>query len=280
MNTTIRTTTTLLAVLLVLVGCAAPGALQPADGAVTGSVTYAPGPTLPADATVTVELVDLTLQPAPGDSATIDPAAAVGQQQIATNGNQAPFAFEIGYQPDAIDQTHQYGVSARITDGNGTVLFVSDAYVPAVTDGAGTTELLVTVVPVAAVAPAETAPTTGADLVGTVWEAFLINDGKGALVNVMNVAVTASFAADGTVTGSGGCNDYTAPYTAGASTLQIGPIAATKKTCSEPAGVMAQESQYFAALAAAVSYQLQADEFLEMENATGESAVQFKLIRE
>ena len=94
------------------------------------------------------------------------------------------------------------------------------------------------------------------------------------------MAVTASFDADGTVAGSGGCNTYTAPYTVAAGTLQIGPIAASKKACSEPAGVMDQEAQYFAALSAAVSYQLQAGELLELENAAGESAVQFKLVRE
>jgi putative lipoprotein len=276
---TIRTTTALLTVIFILVACAAPGATLPGNATVTGSVTYAPGLTLPADATVTVELIDLTLQPAPGDSTTIDPAAAVGEQQIATNGNQAPFAFEISYQPDAIDQTHQYGVSARITDAKGKVLFASTAYVPAVTDGAGTNNLLVEVVPIAE-SPTAAGAGAATDLAGTVWEAFLLNDGKGALVNVMDVAVTASFAADGTVSGSGGCNEYTAPYTVTAGVIQFGPLTATKKTCSEPAGVMAQETQYFAALASAVSYQLQADELLEMENADGESAVQFKLIRE
>lgn len=276
---TIRTTTVLLTAIFILVACAAPGATLPGNATVTGSVTYAPGLTLPADATVTVELIDLTLQPAPGDSATIDPAAAVGEQQIATNGNQAPFAFEISYQPDAIDQTHQYGVSARITDAKGKVLFASTAYVPAVSDGAGTNNLLVEVVPIAE-SPTAAGAGAATDLAGTVWEAFLLNDGKGALVNVMDVAVTASFAADGTVSGSGGCNEYTAPYTVTAGVIQFGPLTATKKTCSEPAGVMAQETQYFAALASAVSYQLQADELLEMENADGESAVQFKLIRE
>lgn len=276
---TVRTTTILLAVLLVLVACDAPGATLPENATVTGSVTYAPGLTLPADATVTVELIDLTLQPAPGAGATIDPAAAVGEQQIATNGNQAPFAFEIGYQPDAIDQTHQYGVSARIADAKGTVLFASTAYVPAITDGAGTNDLLVAVAPIAE-SPTAAGAGAASDLAGTVWEAFLINDGKGALIDVMNVAITARFGADGVVSGSGGCNEYTAPYTVTAGAIQFGALAATKKTCSEPAGVMAQESQYFAALASAVSYQIQADELLEMENAAGESDVQFKLIRE
>lgn len=266
----------LFATLMVLAACATPTAMLPANATVTGTVTYTVDATLPADATVTVELIDLTLQPAPGDSPTIDPAAAVGRQQIATNGSPAPFAFEIGYSPAAIDRTHQYGVSARIADAAGTVLFASTAYVPAITNGAATQDILVTVAPVTASdAAAATSPLTAAT-----WEAFLINDGKGALVNVINVPVTARFGIDGTVTGSGGCNDYTASYMVDAGAIKFGPIAVTQKACSEPAGIMEQESQYFAALTLAVAYQVQNDTLLELEDGTGESAVQFSLMNE
>lgn len=60
--------------------------------------------------------------------------------------------------------------------------------------------------------------------------------------------VTASFS-DGQVTGSGGCNDYSAPYTQNGRTLTIGAIAVTTTQCSEPGGVMEQETAFLAALA-------------------------------
>lgn len=60
--------------------------------------------------------------------------------------------------------------------------------------------------------------------------------------------VTAVFA-DGQVTGSGGCNTYSAPYTRDGSNLTIGAIAVTEMQCSEPAGVMEQEAAFLANLA-------------------------------
>ncbi len=67
-------------------------------------------------------------------------------------------------------------------------------------------------------------------------------------------------------------------YTTGPDgTVQVGPIAATKKACSEPANVMEQESQYLAALQSAATYQLQ-DDSLTVQNADGEMAVQYERV--
>jgi heat shock protein HslJ len=52
------------------------------------------------------------------------------------------------------------------------------------------------------------------------------------------------------VSGSAGCNDYTAPLTPVDDYFTIGPIAVTSKTCSEPAGIMEQEQAYLTALEA------------------------------
>ncbi len=56
----------------------------------------------------------------------------------------------------------------------------------------------------------------------------------------------------GTVSGSGGCNSYTAPYTVAGSKLTIGQIASTLMMCEGVPGTV--ESAYFAALQRAASF--------------------------
>ncbi len=90
-------------------------------------------------------------------------------------------------------------------------------------------------------------------LTGTRWLATGINNGKQAVVSIMGgVEVTAIFAEDGTVAGSGGCNEYSGPYTVDGTSIKIGPIAGTLKACAED--VNTQEAAYYAALEAATTF--------------------------
>ena len=71
--------------------------------------------------------------------------------------------------------------------------------------------------------------TEAAGLTKTRWVATGVNNGKGAVSSVVaGTTLTAIFAEAGTVAGSGGCNDYSGPYTSDASTIKIGPLAATR----------------------------------------------------
>jgi putative lipoprotein len=97
---------------------------------VSGSVTYRERIALPDDAVVQVKLVDTSKQ----DVA----AEALGEQVIQCEGRQAPFAFEIEYEPDRIEPNHTYQVQARITDGGGKLLFISTTAYPVITRGAPT----------------------------------------------------------------------------------------------------------------------------------------------
>lgn len=56
------------------------------------------------------------------------------------------------------------------------------------------------------------------------------------------------FGAEGGLTGSGGCNRFTGAYAIEGEGLTIGPLAATRMACPEPA--MTVEGQLFAALGA------------------------------
>lgn len=70
-----------------------------------------------------------------------------------------------------------------------------------------------------------------------------------------DTSITATFDA-GTVSGSAGCNDYTASYVINDSEISISDIATTFMMCTEPADIMAQETRYLAGLEAATNIQI------------------------
>jgi heat shock protein HslJ len=83
--------------------------------------------------------------------------------------------------------------------------------------------------------------------------------------------VTAEFA-DGEISGSGGCNDYTAAYETDGSSIEIGPAAVTQMACSEP--VMEQEQAFLAGLEKAVEYSITGNE-LGMTDSEGSGVLKF-----
>ncbi len=99
------------------------------------------------------------------------------------------------------------------------------------------------------------APAAEASLEGTPWllTGILQNGGVSSLV--LGTEITAGIA-EGTLSGTAGCNRYTAQMTVEGSTVTIGPAAATKMFCGEPEGVMEQEQAYLAALEQAVRLEL------------------------
>ena len=80
------------------------------------------------------------------------------------------------------------------------------------------------------------------------WQLTAYNNGRGGLQSVLaGTQPTAVFESSGMVTGSGGCNTYTATYQSTTDSLSFGLIAATRMACDQP--IMDQESAYFSALA-------------------------------
>jgi heat shock protein HslJ len=116
---------------------------------------------------------------------------------------------------------------------------------------------------------------TSTDLEGTSWQATSINNGKGAVVSQAGTeSVTAIFGTDGTVSGSGGCNQYSGTFTTGdGNTLSFGPIAATEMACAE-AERNEIEANYFAALPNVTTYEVEADR-LTLRDATGAMQVTY-----
>ncbi|HVU11408.1 MAG TPA: YbaY family lipoprotein [Phototrophicaceae bacterium] len=99
----------------------------------TGTVTYRERMALPPDAVVRVQLQDVSVADAP--------SLLLGEQVIVTNGAQVPIPFMVSYPASAIQDGHRYSVSARISDGQGNLLFITDTNVPVITDGSPTSDI-------------------------------------------------------------------------------------------------------------------------------------------
>jgi len=111
-------------------------------------------------------------------------------------------------------------------------------------------------------------------LAGSSWRATGINNGKNAVVGLAGTEnVTAVFGADGTVSGSGGCNTYSAPYaTPTTGQITIGAVSSTMRACPEAASQI--EHDYIAALGKATTYQIDGTT-LTLRDAAGAAQVTF-----
>jgi heat shock protein HslJ len=86
-------------------------------------------------------------------------------------------------------------------------------------------------------------------VVGTSWSLAAYADTQGNLVSLVpGTQITALFAADGTLSGSAGCNTYNATYVLDGASIAITAPAATSLACGEPGGIMEQESAYLSLL--------------------------------
>jgi heat shock protein HslJ len=110
-------------------------------------------------------------------------------------------------------------------------------------------------------------------LAGTSWRVTGYNNGRQAVVSVLaGTTLTLAFAPDGRVSGSAGCNHYSAKYTFAGESLGFGPAATTRKMCADHERVMEQEQQFLKALETVASARQEGDR-LELRTANGALAV-------
>lgn len=92
-------------------------------------------------------------------------------------------------------------------------------------------------------------------LPGSSWTLSEYADGKGNVVPVLpGTTVTADFGDSGLLTGSAGCNGYSATYAVASKLVTIDTIVMTEIYCMEPDGLMDQESQYLSSLGQSAAY--------------------------
>lgn len=98
-----------------------------------------------------------------------------------------------------------------------------------------------------------------ATLTSTTWKLGWMDDTKGMWSKVTEGStITATFFTEGQVTGSGGCNGYSADYQlGGAPRIWIRrPVVPDNSLCQTPSGVMSQQSAYFTDLEWAETYSI------------------------
>lgn len=91
------------------------------------------------------------------------------------------------------------------------------------------------------------------DIVGD-WVATSYYSGDAIQSVAVGTTITATFTKD-SVSGNGGCNQYSGPATIDRTTIRIGPLAGTLRACADPA-VDTQEQHYLAALDLARTYEV------------------------
>lgn len=116
------------------------------------------------------------------------------------------------------------------------------------------------------------APATDAepmpDLAGTRWSVLALDEGAEAVAAGPIVATLEFDPAAGRVSGSAGCNRYSASASVDGSKVVFGPAAASKRMCADPTGVMAFEVRFLAALSRVVQARATGDR-LELRAADG-----------
>ena len=74
--------------------------------------------------------------------------------------------------------------------------------------------------------------------------------------------ITASFSADGSVSGNAGCNGFQGSYQSGDGSLSFGLMAITQMACPGPDGVLEQENRFFDMLNQADKYRMSGDSLI------------------
>ncbi|WP_416673993.1 META domain-containing protein [Egbenema bharatensis] len=119
-------------------------------------------------------------------------------------------------------------------------------------------------------------PADQPSLTGTLWQLIGYNNGQGGVVSLItDTRITATFDDEGGITGFAGCNHYIAPYQVTETAIDISPAISTRKLCSEPEGVMAQETAYLQALETAIVFTIEGNT-LTLRTDTGATAARFR----
>ncbi len=100
-------------------------------------------------------------------------------------------------------------------------------------------------------------PPTEATLTDTVWALGGIAQGDAVVHTHVDNEITAKFK-DGMVSGSSGCNNYSASYETDGATLTLGPTIGTLMACADEE-INQRESEFLAALAMVAQYEIQRD---------------------
>lgn len=193
---------------------------------VTGTVTYLVRMALPDDAILRVQIQDTSRADAP--------AIILGEEVRVTGGAQVPLPFAVPYNPADIQENRDYTLSARITDGQGTLLFINDMVIPVISKGNPTSNVEVMVVPVGGGAETSAGAGLPPELLGQPWQWVSFSDPAVGPVEIPNPEqYRLQFEADGTILIQADCNSGSGIYSVDGASISIivGPM--TRAFCGE-----------------------------------------------
>lgn len=216
----------------------APATLLPLTAAMAqttvlrGTVNYRERMALPSNASVIVQLVDVSRADAP--------AEVIAEDRIA-NATGSPISYRLSFDHERINLRHRYALQARIIDGD-RLLFTTTTHHAIYAGGRNNTRILVHRVSGRAEGSASPAGK------------WLAEDILGGGV-IDRLQTTLEIAADGTVSGYGGCNRFRGKATVEGNRISFGPLAGTRMACTPAA--MDQEHKFHQALSAVKSFRVQ-----------------------
>jgi heat shock protein HslJ len=133
--------------------------------------------------------------------------------------------------------------------------------------------LLILAASAAVASAARSATQSPPGLEGVRWVLVSYKDSQGKVAAVLPDAPATAEFADAKVSGTTGCNTYSAPYKASGNSLTVGKAVSTLMACADPA--MAQEQAYLANLQAAATYKIDAGQ-LTIADASGATVLTYK----
>ncbi len=115
------------------------------------------------------------------------------------------------------------------------------------------------------------------ELSGTSWNVTGYNNGRGGVTSVIiGTELDVNFDEE-SVSGLAGCNNYNGGYEVDGENISFGPLATTRKFCSDPEGTMEQETEFLAALEGATRFEIQGDR-MDMYFEDGARALSLEII--
>jgi heat shock protein HslJ len=235
---------------IVVVGCTGSDTSGGELAGVTWTVTSLPGNTIPAGLRIDATFRDGTIEGSDGCNVYDGPYSLTGDGGIDFRGlggtdiGCAPVVADAGAAyASALDRAASYEVDDETLtlldeDGAEVVRFKANAAPP---------------------------------ITGLTWQAFGYRDGpvddKQAVVSPLEGStITAEFGADGTMSGSSGCNTYTADYEVSGNAFSITALVSTERACEPP--LMRQERAYVDALGSVERWKFSGPAF-QLLNETG-----------
>lgn len=95
-------------------------------------------------------------------------------------------------------------------------------------------------------------------LEGMTWYLVVFHTASGRSADILpGTQITAYLDGSGKMSGSAGCNQYTAPYDGAPDRLTIGDAATTRMSCIAPAGIQSQEATYLSMLQRVSGYRIE-----------------------